>query len=193
MFVFFGLVATVGSAYVQIERITAVAVVAAIPVGLLATALLVVNNLRDIPTDATAGKRTLAVRLGDKRTRWLYVACSSSSRSWCCPSFGALGRPARRARVHRSRRRATAGAGRARGGNRACADPGPRCDRSLASRLRCAARRRARATCPDPATRRRSRGELRVRSRWHACARVGDDAERRVRRRWRRSAGAPRR
>ena len=72
MFVFFGLVATIGSAYVQIEKITAVAVVAAIPVGLLITALLVVNNLRDIPTDGPAGKRTLAVRLGDHRTRWLY-------------------------------------------------------------------------------------------------------------------------
>ena len=49
-------------------------VLAAVPVGLLATALLVVNNLRDIPTDAVAGKRTLAVRLGDNATRVLYVA-----------------------------------------------------------------------------------------------------------------------
>jgi 1,4-dihydroxy-2-naphthoate octaprenyltransferase len=47
-------------------------VLAAVPVGCLATALLVVNNLRDIPTDAAAGKRTLAVRLGDGRTRGLY-------------------------------------------------------------------------------------------------------------------------
>jgi len=74
VFVFFGLVATAGTAYVQEERLTAAMVLAAVPVGLLATALLVVNNLRDIPTDAVAGKRTLAVRLGDNATRLLYVA-----------------------------------------------------------------------------------------------------------------------
>ena len=74
VFVFFGLVATVGTTYVQVEKITGLSVAAAIPVGLIATALLVTNNLRDIPTDATAGKRTLAVRLGDRRTRLLYVA-----------------------------------------------------------------------------------------------------------------------
>lgn len=73
VFTFFGLVATVGSAYVQSGQVTWLAVGAAVPVGLLATALLVVNNLRDIPTDAVAGKRTLAVRLGDRRTRVLYV------------------------------------------------------------------------------------------------------------------------
>jgi len=74
VFLFFGLVATAGTAYVQEERLTAAMVLAAVPVGLLATALLVVNNLRDIPTDAVAGKRTLAVRLGDRSTRVLYVA-----------------------------------------------------------------------------------------------------------------------
>jgi 1,4-dihydroxy-2-naphthoate octaprenyltransferase len=74
VFVFFGLVATMGSAYVQEEQLTWLAFGAAIPVGLLATALLVVNNLRDIITDAAAGKRTLAVRLGDRRTRGLYTA-----------------------------------------------------------------------------------------------------------------------
>jgi 1,4-dihydroxy-2-naphthoate octaprenyltransferase len=74
VFVFFGLVATVGSTYVQTERITGLSVGAAIPVGLLATALLVVNNLRDIPGDTAAGKQTLAVRLGEARTRALYVA-----------------------------------------------------------------------------------------------------------------------
>jgi 1,4-dihydroxy-2-naphthoate octaprenyltransferase len=73
VFVFFGLVATVGSSYVQLDGITGVAVGASVPVGLLATALLVVNNLRDIPTDARSGKRTLAVRLGDGGTRSLYV------------------------------------------------------------------------------------------------------------------------
>ncbi|HEY9556873.1 MAG TPA: 1,4-dihydroxy-2-naphthoate polyprenyltransferase [Acidimicrobiales bacterium] len=74
VFVFFGLVATVGSTYVHTESITALSVVAAVPVGLLATALLVINNLRDIPGDTESGKRTLAVRLGDMRTRWLYTA-----------------------------------------------------------------------------------------------------------------------
>lgn len=73
VFVFFGLVATVGSAYAQDGTITLVAVLASLPMGLLATALLVVNNLRDIPTDREAGKVTLAVRLGEARTRRLYV------------------------------------------------------------------------------------------------------------------------
>jgi len=74
VFVFFGLVATVGSAYVHDERVVAVAVAASVPVGLLATAILVANNLRDIPTDGAAGKATLAVRLGDHATRLLYIA-----------------------------------------------------------------------------------------------------------------------
>jgi len=73
VFVFFGLVATAGSAFVQTEQLTALALVAAVPVGLLACALLVVNNLRDIPGDTGAGKRTLAVRLGDPATRTVYV------------------------------------------------------------------------------------------------------------------------
>jgi 1,4-dihydroxy-2-naphthoate octaprenyltransferase len=73
VFVFFGLVATVGTTYVQLEEITGLSVAAAIPVGLLATALLVTNNLRDIPTDRVAGKHTLAVRIGDRATRLLYV------------------------------------------------------------------------------------------------------------------------
>jgi 1,4-dihydroxy-2-naphthoate polyprenyltransferase len=74
VFVFFGLVATVGSSFVQREEVQGLAVLAAVPVGFLATALLVVNNLRDIPTDTLAGKRTLAVHLGDRRTRHLYAA-----------------------------------------------------------------------------------------------------------------------
>jgi 1,4-dihydroxy-2-naphthoate octaprenyltransferase len=74
VFIFFGLVATVGSAYVQVERIDEVAVAASIPVGFLAVAILVVNNVRDIATDATAGKRTLAVRMGEVTTKRLYVA-----------------------------------------------------------------------------------------------------------------------
>ena len=73
VFVFFGIVATTGSAFVQIERVTPLTLLVPIPVGLFATALLVVNNLRDIPGDTEAGKRTLAVRLGDKRTRIFYI------------------------------------------------------------------------------------------------------------------------
>jgi 1,4-dihydroxy-2-naphthoate octaprenyltransferase len=75
VFVFFGVVATVGSAYVHLEHVSGLAVLASVPVGLLATGLLVVNNLRDIPTDAAVGKHTLAVRLGDHNTRVLYVGC----------------------------------------------------------------------------------------------------------------------
>jgi 1,4-dihydroxy-2-naphthoate octaprenyltransferase len=67
-------VATVGSTYVQTEELTGLSVAAAIPVGFLACALLVANNLRDVPNDRVAGKRTLAVRLGEARTRILYVA-----------------------------------------------------------------------------------------------------------------------
>jgi 1,4-dihydroxy-2-naphthoate octaprenyltransferase len=74
VFVFFGVVATTGSAFVQIVRITPLTLAVSVPVGMLAVALLVVNNLRDIPGDTVSGKRTLAVRLGDKRTRVLYTA-----------------------------------------------------------------------------------------------------------------------
>ncbi len=79
VFVFFGLVATVGSTYVVVEQIPAHAWMAGCVAGFLACALLVVNNLRDIPTDRSAGKRTLAVRLGDGRTRWLYVCCLAAA------------------------------------------------------------------------------------------------------------------
>jgi 1,4-dihydroxy-2-naphthoate polyprenyltransferase len=74
VFAFFGVVATVGSTYVHTGQVTPLSAAVSVPVGLLATALLVVNNLRDIPGDTTAGKRTLAVRLGDQRTRMLYTA-----------------------------------------------------------------------------------------------------------------------
>lgn len=73
VFVFFGVVATVGSTYVQVEEVTTLSLLASVPVGLLATALLVTNNLRDIPGDRVVGKQTLAVRLGDARTRTVYV------------------------------------------------------------------------------------------------------------------------
>ena len=73
VFTFFGLVATVGSTYIHQQEVPAVAWPAAVAVGFLACALLVVNNLRDRPADAESGKRTLAVRLGDRPTRILYV------------------------------------------------------------------------------------------------------------------------
>ena len=73
VFVFFGLVASVGTTYLQDEQISALAVGVAVPVGLLAVALLVTNNLRDLPQDDLVGKRTLAVRIGDRPTRALYV------------------------------------------------------------------------------------------------------------------------
>lgn len=74
VFVFFGLVATAGSAYVQDETLRAVPLVASLPIGLLATAILMVNNLRDIPTDREAGKITVAVLLGPTRTAIGYRA-----------------------------------------------------------------------------------------------------------------------
>lgn len=85
VFVFFGLVATVGSQYVQDEYVGGVAVAAAVPVGAIAVALLVVNNLRDIGTDTRAGKRTLAVRLGPARTRLLYRCLLLSAATWVVP------------------------------------------------------------------------------------------------------------
>ncbi|MBI5089216.1 MAG: 1,4-dihydroxy-2-naphthoate polyprenyltransferase [Actinobacteria bacterium] len=74
VFVFFGLVATVGTTYVVLEGIPAASWWLGAGAGALACALIVVNILRDIPTDSRTGKRTLAVRLGDRRTRALYVA-----------------------------------------------------------------------------------------------------------------------
>jgi len=74
VFVFFGLVATLGTTYTQAGHITAPAVLAACGIGSLACALLMVNNIRDMPTDAEAGKRTLAVRVGEIWARRGYAA-----------------------------------------------------------------------------------------------------------------------
>jgi 1,4-dihydroxy-2-naphthoate octaprenyltransferase len=73
VFVFFGLVAVLGTTYTQAGRLTWPAWVGAVAVGLIACALLMVNNLRDVPTDALVGKRTLAVRMGDRRARRAYA------------------------------------------------------------------------------------------------------------------------
>jgi 1,4-dihydroxy-2-naphthoate octaprenyltransferase len=73
VFIFFGLVATVGSFYVQAEEITGKSILAGVIVGSLACAILVINNVRDRAKDEVAGKLTLAVRLGDKRSRIIYT------------------------------------------------------------------------------------------------------------------------
>ncbi|MBA3821700.1 MAG: 1,4-dihydroxy-2-naphthoate polyprenyltransferase, partial [Deltaproteobacteria bacterium] len=74
VFLFFGVVAVAGSYFAQTEELAWEALVLAVPVGLLASAILVVNNVRDLETDRRAGKRTLAVRLGRERVRGLFVA-----------------------------------------------------------------------------------------------------------------------
>jgi 1,4-dihydroxy-2-naphthoate octaprenyltransferase len=73
VFVFFGLVAVMGTTYVQTESLPLASFFAAVGVGALACAILVANNLRDIPTDREVGKRTLAVVLGEEHTRYLYA------------------------------------------------------------------------------------------------------------------------
>jgi 1,4-dihydroxy-2-naphthoate octaprenyltransferase len=105
VFVFFGLVAVVGTTYVQTETFASgsflPAVYAAVGIGALACAILVVNNLRDIPTDTVAGKRTLAVVLGADRTRALYlllvlaaavacVAVAAATTWWALAGLGFL-------------------------------------------------------------------------------------------------------
>lgn len=74
VFVFFGLMATLGTLYTQAGEVTGVGVLGAVGVGAIASAILVANNLRDIPTDRATGKNTLAVRFGDRGTRLLYAA-----------------------------------------------------------------------------------------------------------------------
>ena len=74
VFMFFGLVATIGSFYVQTETVTFMSFIVAVPMGALSCAILSINNLRDLDQDALVGKNTLAVRLGDSRARRLFVA-----------------------------------------------------------------------------------------------------------------------
>lgn len=73
VFIFFGVIATVGSNYVQSGEINTQAIFLSIPIGALACAILVMNNLRDLPLDKLANKRTMAVRIGDRNTRYFYV------------------------------------------------------------------------------------------------------------------------
>ena len=74
VFVFFGVVAVCGTTYVQVGRVTWTSLAAAFAIGALACAILVANNLRDIETDIVAGKHTLETRLGDRGSRWFFVA-----------------------------------------------------------------------------------------------------------------------
>lgn len=78
-FVFFGVVGVAGSYYVQAGALSSLALAASIPIGCLVTAILVVNNVRDLETDARAGKRTLAVRMGRRATRVYYAALLGSA------------------------------------------------------------------------------------------------------------------
>ena len=88
VFLFFGLVAVNGAYYVQLERLDWLPFWLSISVGLLSTAILVVNNIRDLETDRRAGKRTLAVRLGRERTRTLYEACVGGAFVVLCVGIG---------------------------------------------------------------------------------------------------------
>lgn len=114
VFVFFGLVAVLGTEYTQALRVDWVGLVLAVAVGALSSSVLVANNLRDIPTDARSGKITLAVRLGDARTRVLYQALLSAAAAltlvlvaatpWCAAGLVATPLALRAATPVRSRR-----------------------------------------------------------------------------------------
>lgn len=73
VFIFFGPVAVCGTTYVQARHVTAASLCCGVIMGLIISALLVANNLRDVPTDQESGKVTLAVRIGERRSRWLYA------------------------------------------------------------------------------------------------------------------------
>jgi 1,4-dihydroxy-2-naphthoate octaprenyltransferase len=90
VFLFFGIVAVTGSYFVQMQALPWQAFACAVPVGLLASAILVVNNVRDLETDRRAGKHTLAVRLGRRRTRALYTAMVAGT-FLCAPLLWVLG------------------------------------------------------------------------------------------------------
>ena len=93
VFVFFGLVATVGSAYVQTVAFSGLALALSIPVGVFATALLVINNLRDREGDAAVGKNTLAVKIGDSATRALYTGSMLAAFALIALAAGLASRP----------------------------------------------------------------------------------------------------
>jgi len=82
VFLFFGVVAVTGSYFVQTERLSLEALALSVPVGLLAAAIIVVNNVRDVDTDRRAGKRTLAVKLGRRRARGLFSVLLGLAFAW---------------------------------------------------------------------------------------------------------------
>ncbi len=114
VFVFFGLIAVLGAQYTQALRVDWVGLVLAVATGALSSSVLVANNLRDIPTDAQSGKITLAVRLGDTRTRVLYQALLATAgmltlvlmvaTPWCAVGLAATPLALRAARPVRSGR-----------------------------------------------------------------------------------------
>jgi 1,4-dihydroxy-2-naphthoate octaprenyltransferase len=118
VFVFFGLVAVLGTQYTQALRVDWVGLVLAVTTGALSSAVLVANNLRDIPTDAQSGKLTLAVRLGDNRTRIFYqsllalaavlTVTLTAATPWCALGLVATPLALRAAAPVRSRRTAAA-------------------------------------------------------------------------------------
>jgi 1,4-dihydroxy-2-naphthoate octaprenyltransferase len=87
VFTFFGVVATVGSNYVQNGEINSQAVLLSIPIGALACAILVMNNLRDLPLDKLANKKTMAVRIGDQKTRYFYVGLLITAQIICVYAY----------------------------------------------------------------------------------------------------------
>ncbi len=146
VFLFFGIVAVAGSYFVQVAHLDWEAFALAVPVGLLAAAILVVNNVRDIDSDRRAGKRTLAVRLGRERTRALFAgdrlrrlsagAGHLAVRSADGLGAAAMAHPAARGRARPDRPQAR---------RRALAERGARADRDAAAVLLRAALRRAAA------------------------------------------------
>ena len=93
VFIFFGLIAVTGTAYLQSGHWSALPLIVSVPIGLLTTNILVINNLRDRPTDTVAGKRTLAVRLGDRATRGQYTLFTALA--YTIPVATAFADPAR--------------------------------------------------------------------------------------------------
>ena len=178
VFLFFGIVAVVGSYFVQIQELPWQAFVCAVPVGLLASAILVVNNVRDLETDRRAGKRTLAVRLGRSRTRALYTRDARDGVHLRAAAVGVrLDERLAAAAVGLDPARGDARARRAHAQRRPCAERGAREDRDAAARLLPAVRRR------HPRRRRRQLVKLEIARRTLALARplhtsYGEVAER---------------
>lgn len=94
VFVFFGMIAVTGTAYLQAGHWSTFVLMLSLPIGLLVTNILVVNNLRDLPTDIAAGKRTLATRIGDRATRVQYVVFTVVA--YVIPIVLSVSRPGRR-------------------------------------------------------------------------------------------------